>query len=157
MANLNINKVVIGGKLTADPELKTTSSGVLVTSFSVAVNRRYKRGEEQETDFFKITAWKETADFICKYFRKGSSICIFGQLRNRNWTDQNGVKHYVTEIVADEASFVDAKSESPAAVREASNQPYIPESYNSPAYATTADQASAPKFEEISDDEDLPF
>lgn len=125
MANLNINKVVIGGKLTADPELKTTSSGVLVTSFSVAVNRRYKRGEEQETDFFKITAWKETADFICKYFRKGSSICIFGQLRNRNWTDQNGVKHYATDIVADDATFVDSKAESSS---EAPKE-YIPNSF----------------------------
>lgn len=159
MANFNFNKVIIGGRLTADPELKTTPSGISVTSFTVAVNRRFngKGAEETQADFFNVTAWRQTAEFVTRYFRKASSICIVGTLQNRNWTDQNGVKHYVTEIVADEASFVDAKSESPAAVREASNQPYIPESYNSPAYATPADQASAPKFEEISDDEDLPF
>lgn len=159
MANFNFNKVIIGGRLTADPELKTTPSGISVTSFTVAVNRRFggRNGEEAQADFFNVTAWRQTAEFVARYFRKASSICIVGSLQNRNWTDQNGVKHYVTEIVADEASFVDAKSESPAAVREAANQPYIPESYNSPAYATPADQTSAPKFEEISDDEDLPF
>lgn len=159
MANFNFNKVIIGGRLTADPELKTTPSGISVTSFTVAVNRRYtgKGAEESQADFFNVTAWRQTAEFVARYFRKASSICIVGTLQNRNWTDQNGVKHYVTEIVADEASFVDAKSESPAAVRESSGQPYIPDSYNSPAYATPADQSSAPKFEEISDDEDLPF
>lgn len=158
MANFNFNKVIIGGRLTADPELKTTPSGISVTSFTVAVNRRYsgRNGEETQADFFNVTAWRATAEFVARYFRKASSICIVGTLQNRNWTDQNGVKHYVTEIVADEASFVDTKSESPAAVREAP-QPYIPDSYNSPAYATPAADTQAPKFEEISDDEDLPF
>ena len=159
MANFNFNKVIIGGRLTADPELKTTPSGISVTSFTVAVNRRYtgKSEEQPQADFFNVTAWRSTAEFISRYFRKASSICVVGTLQNRNWTDQNGVKHYATEIVADEALFVDAKSESPAAVREASSAPYIPESYNSPAFSTAADPASAPKFEEISDDEDLPF
>lgn len=158
MANFNFNKVIIGGRLTADPELKTTPSGISVTSFTVAVNRRYsgRNGEETQADFFNVTAWRATAEFVARYFRKASSICIVGTLQNRNWTDQNGVKHYVTEIVADEASFVDTKSESPAAVREAP-QPYIPDSYNSLAYATPAADTQAPKFEEISDDEDLPF
>ena len=155
MANFNFNKVIIGGRLTVDPELKTTPSGVSVTSFSVAVNRRFgsKNGEEQQADFFTVTAWRQTAEFITRYFRKASSICIEGSLQTRNWTDQNGVKHYVTEIIADEASFVDAKNEVPAAA----SQPYVPESYNSPAYATPADAAQTPKFEEIGDDEDLPF
>ena len=156
MANFNFNKVIIGGRLTADPELKTTPSGVSVTSFTVAVNRRFgnKNGEEQQADFFNVTAWRQTAEFVTRYFRKASSICIVGTLQNRNWTDQNGVKHYVTEIVADEANFVDAKNEVPAS---AASQPYVPESYNPPAYATPADAAQTPKFEEIGDDEDLPF
>ena len=164
MANFNFNKVIIGGRLTADPELKTTPSGVSVTSFSVAVNRRYvsKNGEEQpQADFFNVTAWRQTAEFITRYFRKASSICIEGTLQNRNWTDQNGQKHYVTEIIADNAYFVDAKSESPAAVQQAAalyaqsspTPSYVPDGYSSGAYQNQA----APKFEEISDDEELPF
>ena len=158
MANFNFNKVIIGGRLTADPELKTTPSGISVTSFTIAVNRRYggRNGEESTADFISVTAWRQTAEFITRYFRKASSICVMGSLQTRNWTDNNGVKHYATEVVADEAYFVDAKSESPLAVREASSQPYMPESYV-PAYATPAVSADIPKFEEITDDEDLPF
>ena len=162
MANFNFNKVIIGGRLTGDPELKTTPSGVSVTSFSVAVNRRFgsKNGEEQQADFFTVTAWRQTAEFITRYFRKASSICIEGSLQTRNWTDQNGVKHYATEIVAENAYFVDAKSESPAAVQQAAamyaqnpTPSYMPDGYSDKAYQNQA----APKFEEISDDEELPF
>lgn len=154
MANFNFNKVIIGGRLTDDPELKTTPSGISVTSFSVAVNRR-KSTDETQADFFKVTAWRQTAEFISRYFKKASSICIVGTLQNRNWTDNNGVKHYTTEIVADEASFVDSKSESPQG--PASAQPFIPDSYGAPAYTSPAVAAEAPKFEEIGDDEELPF
>jgi len=163
MANFNFNKVIIGGRLTGDPELKTTPSGISVTTFSVAVNRRFgsKNGEEQAADFFTVTAWRQTAEFITRYFRKASSICVEGALQTRNWTDQNGVKHYATEIVAENAFFVDAKSESPAAVQQAAamyaqSSPapsYVPDSYAGGAYQNQA----APKFEEISDDEELPF
>ena len=158
MANFNFNKVIIGGRLTADPELKTTPSGISVTSFTVAVNRRATRnGEESIADFISVTAWRQTAEFVTRYFRKASSICVVGSLQTRNWTDNNGVKHYATEVVADEVNFVDAKSESPLAVRESHSQPYIPESYGAPAYATPAASTDLPKFEEITDDEDLPF
>lgn len=163
MANFNFNRVIIGGRLTGDPELKTTPSGISVTSFSVAVNRRFggKSGEEQQADFFNVTAWRQTAEFITRYFRKASSICIEGSLQTRNWTDQNGQKHYATEIVAENAFFVDAKSESPAAVQQAaavysqagSAPAYVPEGYSSGVYQNQA----APKFEEISDDDELPF
>ena len=158
MANFNLNKVILGGRLTADPELKTTQSGISVVSFTIAVSRRYSKdsGQQSESDFFNVTAWRQTAEFVSRYFRKGSSICIVGTIQNRNWTDNNGVKHYATEVVADEAYFVDAKNESPMAGRDM-GQPYIPESYGAPAYATPAASAAMPKFEEISDDEDLPF
>ena len=158
MANFNFNKVIIGGRLTSDPELKNTPSGISVTSFTIAVNRGYKSKNDEETpaDFINVTAWRQTAEFITKYFKKASSICVVGTLQNRNWTDNNGVKHYATEVVADEAYFVDAKNESPMAGRDM-GQPYIPESYGAPAYATPAASAAMPKFEEISDDEDLPF
>ena len=162
MANFNFNKVILGGRLTADPELKTTPSGISVTSFTIAVNRRFgaKNGEEPQADFINVTAWRQTAEFIARYFRKASSICIVGSIQTRNWTDQNGNKRFATEVVADEAMFVDAKSESPASVQHAPAS-YVPEGYanfgeaQTPAYSTGA--AAAPKFEEIADDDELPF
>ena len=143
MANFNFNKVIIGGRLTSDPELKTTPSGISVTSFSVAVNRR---GKSDQTDFFNVTAWRGTAEFISQYFRKGSSICIVGELQNRSWTDNNGNKRYATDVVATEANFVDSKSES-AAPQTADDNAYVPD-YTG---------ANAPQFEELKDDEELPF
>ena len=110
MANFNLNKVIIGGRLTAEPELKTTQSGLSVVFFSIAVNRKVKQGEEQKPDFFNVTAWRGTADFVSRYFHKGSSICIVGQLQNSSW-EKDGQKHYKTDIIADEVMFVDSKSE----------------------------------------------
>ena len=150
MSNFIFNKIIIGGRLTDTPVLKTTPSGVTVTSFTVAVNRRFggKNGEEAQADFFTVTAWRQTAEFITRYFRKASSICIVGSLRNRSWTDRDGQKRFATEIVADEAYFVDAKDESPINANASDTQPaYIPEQYT---------QGAAPALEET-DDEELPF
>lgn len=146
MANFNFNKVIIGGRLTGDPELKTTPNGVSVTSFTIAVNRRFgsKSGEDNAADFINVTAWRQTAEFITRYFRKVSSICIVGTLQNRNWTDNNGNKRYATDVVADEAYFVDAKGETSIVSHEAS------------AYVPTAYTDAAPQFEEIGDD-DVPW
>ncbi|MBQ5887429.1 MAG: single-stranded DNA-binding protein [Clostridia bacterium] len=155
MANFNFNKVILGGRLTADPELKTTTTGVSVTSFSIAVNRRFsgKNGEDSQADFINVTAWRQTAEFITRYFRKASSICVVGTIQTRSWTDNQGQKRYTTEVVADEAYFVDAKSESP--VSGGSQGAYVPDNYGTPAFSSQ--QAGAPKFEELSDDEELPF
>ena len=170
MANFNFNKVILGGRLTADPELKTTPSGISVTSFTVAVNRNYrsKSGEEPQADFLNVTAWRQTAEFITRYFRKASSICVVGSIQTRSWTDQNGQKRFATEIVADEAFFVDAKSESPLAVQQAAAgyqaaaqaPSYVPDGYSGMGAGTGAgsyQNANAPKFEDLSDDEELPF
>lgn len=135
MANFHFNKVIIGGRLTADAELKQTPSGVSVTAFSIAVNRK---GADNKTDFIDVVAWRQTAEFICKYFKKGSSICIVGNLQKREWTDKNGQKRYATEVIAEEVSFVDSKSDSA--------------SDSAPNFAD-----SAPQFEEIKDTDDLPF
>lgn len=110
MANFNFNKVILGGRLTADPELKTTPGGVSVTVFTVAVNRR---SAKESADFLNVIAWRQTAEFVTRYFRKASSICIVGSLQSRAWTDQQGQKHFGTEIVADEVFFVDKLSEAP--------------------------------------------
>ncbi len=150
MANFNFNKVMIGGRLTADPENSQTTSGISVTKFSVAVNRRFaKDASQQQTDFFNVTAWRATADFVSRYFKKGSSIFVIGTLQNRSWTDQNGQKRYATDIVAEEVSFVDSRSES------SSSGQYVPDSYN--AEPSFSGGAEAPKFEEIKGDDDLPF
>lgn len=113
MANFNLNKVILAGRLTEDPELKTTPSGVSVTTFSIAVNRKAAKEGEAQADFFYVTAWRQTAEFITKFFRKASSICVSGSLQNRIWVDQRGVKRYATEVVADEVYFVDSKAEAP--------------------------------------------
>lgn len=144
MANFNLNKVILGGRITADLELKQTQSGIATIQFSVAVNRRYTAkgtDDTQNADFINVRAWRQTAEFISRFFKKGSSICIVGSIQTRNWTDQNGVKHYATDVVADEAYFVDAKGEN------------VPGFGEAPAFQTQ----QAPKFEEISGDDDLPF
>lgn len=155
MANFNLNKVILAGRLTRDPELKQTTSGVAVTSFSIAVNRRYKAGEQQEADFLDIVAWRQTAEFITRYFRKGSSICITGSAQVRKWTDKDGGKRSTVEFVTDEAYFVDGKTEG-----ETANAPYTSPTAVSappvPQYAQMQMQ-TPPKFEEISTDDDLPF
>lgn len=110
MANFNFNKVILGGRLTADPELKTTPGGVSVTVFTVAVNRR---SAEEAADFLNVIAWRQTAEFVTRYFRKASSICVVGSVQSRSWTDKNGQKRFAVEIVADEVFFVDKLSEAP--------------------------------------------
>jgi single-strand DNA-binding protein len=108
MANLNLNKVILGGRLTADPELRTTPNGVPTTSFSIAIN---KPGKDAGTDFIDCVAWRQNAEFICKYFKKGSNICITGSIHNHNWTDKENQKHYKDEVTVEDVTFVDSKSE----------------------------------------------
>jgi len=147
MANFNLNKIILGGRLTGDVELKQTPSGVPVAQFSLAVNRKYSKDETPQTDFFNVVAWRATAEFISKFFKKGSSICIIGSVQNRSWTDQQGQKRYATEIIADEALFVDSKNDTQSAPAQDSIN-YIPEAYTRP---------QAANFEPVSTDDDLPF
>lgn len=156
MANFNLNKVIIGGRLTADPEIRQTSSGIPVCSFSVAVNRRTSAEGAQQADFINVVAWRNQAEFVCRFFRKGSSICVIGSIQTRSWTDQNNQKRYATDVVADEINFVDSKGESPAGgqARAGASQ-YTPESYGTPSFSSQ--DADAPRFEDIPNDDDLPF
>lgn len=101
-----MNNVVLTGRLVADPELKTTTTGVEVTSFRIAVNQNYvKQGEERKADFFNIVAWRQTAAFICKYFHKGDGIDIVGKLQSRTYVADDGSNRYVVEVVADSVEF----------------------------------------------------
>ena len=169
MANFNFNKVILGGRLTADPELRQTSNGIPVASFTIAVSRRVRSQQDQQAgqqpqntaDFFNCTAWRQQGEFISRYFRKGSSICVIGSLQNRSWTDQQGVKHYMTDIIVDEANFVDSKSDSPMGDTPGYQpappiQQYAPESnFSSNRGNDIGDEAA--KFEDLQSDDDLPF
>lgn len=109
---MGISRTVLLGRITQDLELKQTPSGVSVLSFTVAVDRSYaKQGEERQTDFISCVAWKQTAEFISRYFGKGRMIAVEGQLRTRTYEDKNGVKHYVTEVYVDNASFTGESKE----------------------------------------------
>ena len=110
-----INSIVIMGRLTYEPELRATPSGVSVVRFQVAVDRNYqKAGEERKTDFIDCTAWRQTAEFVCKYFHKGSMIAVEGSLQTDNYTDQNGEKRKSVQLVASQVSFCGSKAESGA-------------------------------------------
>lgn len=136
------NKVILIGNLVADPELKQTANGIPVTSFRIAVNRKYSK-EAQQTDFIDIVAWRSLAEFITRYFSKGKPILICGSLQTRTWVDRDNNKRYSTEVVADEASFVGRKNDS-----DSYSQPDTPNYSN-----TRVDSA----FEELTTDDDLPF
>lgn len=135
MATLQLNEVRLCGRLTADVELKQTPSGTPVCSFSIAINRKVAKDKPQKADFIDCVAWRGTAEFISKYFKKGSSIYIFGSLEKRSWTDNNEQKRYATEVIVEKAEFVDGKSEETPS--------FVPEAYTN--------------FEDIKEDEDLPF
>lgn len=151
MANFNYNKVILGGRLTADPEVKMTQSGTEVVSFTVAVNRPKGKDGEQQSDFITCVAWKERAKFISQYFKKGSSICIEGELQTRKWQDNEGNNRYATEVRVSGAHFVDSKGEGAPTQSQSSYAPstYVPDAYR-PTQQTFAGAA-------LSDDSDLPF
>lgn len=101
-----LNKVILMGRLTRDPELKMTSTNVAVCSFSIAVDRRFvKQGEQRQADFINIVAWQKTAEFVAKFFTKGQMINVVGSLQTRNWDDDKGVKHFATDVIVDEVNF----------------------------------------------------
>ena len=107
-----INNVVLMGRLTAAPELKTTQSGISTVRFSVAVERRYnKQGEDRQTDFIDCVAWRQTAEFVSKYFNKGSMIAVEGSIQTRNYEDKNGNKRKAVEVQVDNVSFCGSKGE----------------------------------------------
>lgn len=147
MANFNLNKVILGGRLTADPELKQTPSGVAVCSFTLAINRKFSKDGQQEADFINCQAWRQTAEFINRYFRKGSSLCVSGSIQTRSWQDQNGQKRFATDVVVDEAMFVDGKNDAQGTGTYTADQ--------TPAPAYNAQQT--PNFEQLEPDADLPF
>lgn len=147
----DFNKVILIGRLVADPELKTTQSGISVTSFRIAVNRKVSKDATPVADFFDIVAWRFTAEFVCKYFAKGRQILICGSLQTRQWNDKDGNKRISFEIVADEAHFVDSKNASGGAPSGGG------QSAGQPGGQFSSTYEDSPKFEEISPEDDFPF
>lgn len=106
-----MNKVILLGRLTKDPEVRYTQNNILVASFTLAVNKRFAKEGERQADFINIVAWNKTGEFASKYFQKGQQVGVIGRLQTRNWDDQDGKKHYVTEVIAEEVYFADSKKE----------------------------------------------
>lgn len=108
-----MNHIILKGRLTKDVEIKTTTSGTTMGIFSIAVNRDYvKDGEERQADFFNCTCWNKQAEFISKYFKKGQEILLQGRLQNRTWDDDNGQKHYATDVIVEKVEFCGNKQAS---------------------------------------------
>ncbi len=138
------NLVVLTGRLTADPELKTTANGISVTTFSIAVERRYRSGEDRQADFINIVAWRQSAEFITKYFKKGNMIGIEGSIQTRRYEDKNGNPRTAFEVVANNVQFVETKRDSASSA--------APE-------AASFSNADVSDFADLGDasDDDLPF
>lgn len=169
-----LNKVIIMGRLTADPELRQTPNGVSTCQFTVAVDRNYTpQGGERQSDFITVVAWRQTAEFVSRYFAKGRMICVEGNLRTRTYDDKRypDVRHYVTEVYADSVYFTGEKAQQGGG-NYAPQQFAQPQQYSQPApaqsapqYAPQPSQQSAPSvsfgdlgdFEEVIGDGDLPF
>ena len=137
-----INTVILMGRITAAPECKKTQSGISVVSFSIAVDRSYRSGSERQTDFITVVAWRQTADFICNYFKKGQMIAIEGSIQTRSYEDKNGNKRTAFEVVANNVSFCGDKRDSASA---------------DAGEVASFSNAGADDFTEFSGDDDLPF
>ena len=148
-----INKVILMGRLTADPNFSQTQNGTAYCRFTVAVNRNFadKATGERQADFIGVVAWKQTADFVAKYFKKGSMIIVEGNIQNNNYTDSNGVKHYSYNIIAEKVNFGESKV-------SAQNSNSVPNQAK-PAPQTVSSQVSSDlsQFEEVLGGNDLPF
>jgi len=140
-----MNKVILMGRLTKDPELRYTSvNNTPVCSFTLAIDRRFsKQGEERQADFVPVVVWSKLAEFCGKYFQKGKQVAVVGRIQTRTWDDNEGRKHYVTEVIAEEAYFADARKEGAAGKTQGDMSGEQP--------------AAADGFYEVNDNDDLPF
>ncbi len=172
-----LNRVILMGRLVSDPELKTTASGISVTSFRIAVDRNYvKQGEERKADFIDIVCWRQQAEFVCRYFGKGAMIAVDGQLQSRTYQAKDGTNRYVTEVVAENVSFTGERRDNSGF----GGQSYGGQkSYGSQSYGSQQPYGAAPQqsyqqqpaqpaqpsyqsgsnadFQEMPLDDDLPF
>lgn len=147
-----LNRAILMGRITKSPELKNTQSGVPVLQISIAVDRDYTpKGQEKQTDFINVVAWRGTAEFIAKHFEKGQLIALTGSIQTRSYTDSQGNKRSVTEVIADQVYFAGSKKESGNRASRESGADTVP------AYESRLPAEALGDFEEISADSDLPF
>lgn len=155
-----MNTICLMGRLTAEPELKTTQNGVSVTSFTLAVDRAYTpKDQERQADFIPCVAWRQTAEFVTRYFRKGQRMALEGSLQSRKYTDKEGNNRTAFEVVADHVFFAESKQDSGTGNTSAQPPSYAPSNVTPIAPAQTGgfSTAAAQDFEEITMDEELPF
>ena len=177
-----LNRVILMGRLVSDPELKTTPSGVSVTTFRIAVDRSYvKSGEERKADFFDVVCWRSTAEFVCRYFGKGALIAVDGQLQSRTYQAKDGTNRYVVEVVTDNVSFTGERRDNSGGYGQqyGGNQSYQPQQYGAqqpeaqsygqyqaspandfaqpPQPQTSYQSGSNADFQDMPLDDDLPF
>ena len=145
-----MNNVILIGRLVADPELKTTQSGIEVTSFRIAVDRPYSKDGEKKADFIDIVAWRKTAAFICQYFTKGKPIVINGSLQTRSYETKDGSKRYVTEVLADNVEFVPNSKNDGYTVA----QPHAAQPYSVPSAPTVQTEMTTVQPNMLDDDGD---
>jgi single-strand DNA-binding protein len=170
LGSCSINKVILMGRLTADPELRQTPSGVSTCQFTVAITRAYAgQNGERQSDFINVVAWRQTAEFVSRYFTKGRLILVEGELRTRTYDDKRypEVRHYVTEVFADNVSFGETKGNSGGNgnYQQSGYQPSNNNYSNQGGYNQPVPQQPAPSvsvgdlndFEEVISDSDLPF
>lgn len=175
-----LNKVILMGRLVADPEFRQTTSGIPVCRIRIAIDRPYRKDQERQSDFINVTCWRNTAEFVSRYFNKGKMIIVEGSLRNNDYTDNNGVKHYSMDVQADNVSFGESKGASQGGGDYAGGQQggygggyqqqggYAPQGGYQNAPAASAPRPAAPaqdalsigeigEFEEILSDGEVPF
>lgn len=152
-----LNKAILMGRLTRDPELRQTPNGISVVTFTLAVDRSYaKAGTEKQTDFIDIVAWRSTAEFVSRYFKKGMQVAVTGRIQTRKWKDQNDQNRVSVEVVADEVFFADSKREPSTGGAFASPAPGM--DAPAPNYGAPSFQSQDTSFEDLSaDDDELPF
>ncbi len=141
-----LNKVILMGRFTRDPELRSTPQGISTCSFSIAVDRNFVRpGEERKADFINCVAWRQTAEFISKYFKKGSMVALEGSIQTRSWDDQDGKKRYATDVVVSQVYFAESKRDSQSSMSDDS-------------FSQVNDFGSLPEpISPMGTDDDLPF
>lgn len=148
-----MNVAILMGRLTDTPELRKTANGISVTSFSIAINRNFKSGDERQTDFINCVAWRQTAEFIANYFTKGAMIAVEGSIQTRKYTDKDGNNRTATEVVVNQAHFTGSKRDNEGGSSYGGYSNQAPKETAAPSYSN----ANSGDFTEIAGDDDLPF
>ena len=159
-----MNRVILMGRLTADPELRQTPQGTAVTRFTIAVDRRFRKEGGQQADFITCVAWRQTAEFICRFFQKGRMIAVEGQLQSRSWESQDGKRQYATEVIIDNAYFTGSRNENSNGTNQSTGAYQTNFSApEAPTYSAPQSQSDDMGFVDLSfandigSEDDLPF